>query len=168
MVLSMDCYAVLEVPSTASTAVIRTAFRELAHKWHPDKGDVPDAEANRRMAEINIAWEVLRKPETRRLYDDARANGSSWLPVNTNGDFSIWTPARDDIPEMTEVDSGCVRSVGHDGNSKLYIEFRMGGLYMYRGVPLLLYKSMMRSASQGKFVIYNIICGPYDCKRIGA
>ncbi len=168
MLQNMDCYAVLEVPPTASTAVIRAAFRELAHKWHPDKCDVPKIEANQRMAEINLAWEVLRRPETRRLYDDARANGRTWLPVNLDGDFSIWTDSREGVPKMTVVDSGCVRSLGHDGGTNLYIEFRMGGLYVYRGVPRNIFHALMHAKSQGKYVIYNIVSGPYLCKRIGA
>ncbi|MHB8635771.1 MAG: DnaJ domain-containing protein [Fimbriimonadaceae bacterium] len=164
----MDCYAVLDVLPTASTTTIRATYRRLAQEWHPDKHLGAKAEATRRMSDINLAWEILKSPETRRLYDEARATGTQWVPVGRDGDgIRRATRIHADAPIMLEVDSGCVHSVGHDGRNKLFIEFRSGGLYAYDDVPPTLYRDLLREKYKGRFVIFNIVSGPYQCKRIG-
>ena len=59
----MDPYEVLGVPRSASDEEIRTAYRELVKKYHPDKYvDNPLADlAQEKMAEINEAYELLTK-----------------------------------------------------------------------------------------------------------
>jgi len=42
-------------------------FRLLAKKWHPDKKQSNDAEE--KMAQINMAYEVLSNTERRKMYD---------------------------------------------------------------------------------------------------
>jgi DnaJ-like protein len=54
----MDPYAVLELPPGATPEEVSAAYRELAKRWHPDRGGGADAE--RRMAEINGAYDLLR------------------------------------------------------------------------------------------------------------
>jgi curved DNA-binding protein CbpA len=165
----MDCYAVLEVEPAASTVAIRAAYRRLVQQWHPDKNPESRTEATNRMSELNLAWEILQDEQSRKMYDEARASGSQWIPTGKSGD-GIRRAARShaDAPVMLEVDSGCVRSIGHDGLNKLFIEFRSGGLYVYRGVPATLYAALLHSKSKGRFVIFNIVSGPYQGKRIGA
>ena len=69
---------------TASTDELRQAYRGLAQRLHPDRqvGATPAerALAERRMREVNQAWEVLRDPERRRRYDEARL-GSARRPA---------------------------------------------------------------------------------------
>jgi molecular chaperone DnaJ len=62
-----DYYDVLRLSRTADEREIKSAFRRLARELHPDVSDAPDAE--RRFKEAVEAYEVLSKPETRRLYD---------------------------------------------------------------------------------------------------
>jgi len=52
-----DHYVILQVSKDASLNEIKKQFRLLAKKWHPDKKQSNDAEE--KMAEINIAYEVL-------------------------------------------------------------------------------------------------------------
>ena len=52
-----DYYVILQVSKDASQNEIKKQFRLLAKKWHPDKKQSIDAEE--KMAEINIAYEVL-------------------------------------------------------------------------------------------------------------
>lgn len=62
-----DYYEVLGVPRTATEDDLRRAFRRLARQYHPDVSKEPGAEA--RFKEINEAYEVLRDPEKRAMYD---------------------------------------------------------------------------------------------------
>ena len=64
-----DYYATLGVPRTATEKEIKTAFRKLARKYHPDVNqDNKDAEA--RFKEVTEAYEVLGDPEKRKTYDE--------------------------------------------------------------------------------------------------
>ena len=60
----MDYYDVLGVPRSASDKDIKTAFRKLAAKHHPDKGG-----DSRKFQEINEAYQTLSNPEKRQMYD---------------------------------------------------------------------------------------------------
>src|SRR5438094_5013478 len=69
-----DYYETLGVPKTASEDEIRSAFRKLARKHHPDVSkDKKAAEA--KFKEINEAYEVLGDPEKRKKYDTL---GADW------------------------------------------------------------------------------------------
>ena len=62
-----DYYAILQVQKTASQDEIKEQFRNLAKKWHPDRKQSDDAE--KKMAQINMAYEVLSNPKRRKIYD---------------------------------------------------------------------------------------------------
>ena len=62
-----DYYAILQIQKNASQNEIKTQFRNLAKKWHPDRKQSDDAE--KKMAQINMAYEVLSNPKRRKMYD---------------------------------------------------------------------------------------------------
>ena len=62
-----DYYDVLGVGRNASQEEIKSAFRSLARKYHPDVNGAHDAEE--RFKEINEAFAVLSDPEKRAVYD---------------------------------------------------------------------------------------------------
>lgn len=64
-----DYYEILGVPRTASEQEIRSAYRKLARKYHPDVNP-GDQEAEDRFKRINEANEVLSNPENRKKYDE--------------------------------------------------------------------------------------------------
>jgi hypothetical protein len=53
-----DPLSVLGLQSGASASEIDEAYRQLAKRWHPDRGGGPEAEL--RMAQINVAHDLLR------------------------------------------------------------------------------------------------------------
>ena len=67
-----DYYAILQVSKDASQNEIKKQFRLLAKKWHPDKKQSNDAEE--KMAQINMAYEVLSDHKRRKMYDQHFAN----------------------------------------------------------------------------------------------
>ena len=79
-----DYYATLGVARGASADEVKTAFRKLARKYHPDiNPDDPSAE--RRFKEINEAYEVLGDPDTRRKYDTLGANWKQYEQAQASG-----------------------------------------------------------------------------------
>lgn len=70
-----DYYAVLGVPKGAAEKDIKSAYRKLARKWHPDANPENPKAAEEKFKEISEAYEVLSDPEKRRKYD---ALGSDW------------------------------------------------------------------------------------------
>jgi len=69
-----DYYRTLGVARNASEQEIKTAFRKLALKHHPDRNQGnKDSEAQ--FKEVGEAYEVLSTPEKRRIYDQFGAEG---------------------------------------------------------------------------------------------
>jgi DnaJ domain len=56
--VAADPFSVLGVAPGAPLEEVAASYRELAKRWHPDRGG--DAAAARRMAEINAAYDLLR------------------------------------------------------------------------------------------------------------
>jgi DnaJ-class molecular chaperone len=63
-----DPYEVLGVPKGASEAAIKSAFRKLAKKLHPD-ANKNDPKSATRFAELNSAYEILGDDKKRKAYD---------------------------------------------------------------------------------------------------
>src|ERR1700738_3765818 len=61
-------YEVLEVARTAAEGELKSAFRKLAMKWHPDRNP-GDKTCEARFKEVNEAYEVLKDPDKRAAYD---------------------------------------------------------------------------------------------------
>jgi len=70
----IDYYKILGVNKNATQDDIRTAYRKLARKHHPDLNP-NDKEANKKFQQVNEANEVLSDPEKRKKYDQY---GKDW------------------------------------------------------------------------------------------
>jgi molecular chaperone DnaJ len=68
MTSEIDYYELLEVERTADAGAIKSAYRRLAMKYHPDKtGGCVDSEA--RFKAVSEAYECLKDPQKRAAYD---------------------------------------------------------------------------------------------------
>lgn len=84
-----DYYEILGVPRNASQDDLKSAFRQLARKYHPDVSQESDAEE--RFKEINEAYAVLSDEQKRSAYDrfgHAGLEGVGGVPDFTNIDLS--------------------------------------------------------------------------------
>jgi len=63
-----DPYEVLGVPKSANPAAIKSAFRKLAKKLHPD-ANKQDKKAATKFAELNAAYEILGDEDKRKAFD---------------------------------------------------------------------------------------------------
>ena len=80
-----DYYEILGLARDASTDQIKSAFRALARKFHPDVNKAPDAEEH--FKEINEAFAVLSDPDKRAIYD--RYGHAGLSGANGRTDFTI-------------------------------------------------------------------------------
>ncbi len=86
--MAKDYYKILGVSRDASQEEIKRAFRELAHKYHPDK----QGGSAEKFKEINEAYQVLGNPEKRQQYDQF---GTTFEQAQSQGGFSGFEGFRD-------------------------------------------------------------------------
>ncbi len=84
-----DYYEVLGVGRDADEAAIKTAYRRLAHRYHPDKNP-GDRQSEEQFKEASEAYEVLSDADKRARYDRfGHANGSQDFPFGGAAASSI-------------------------------------------------------------------------------
>ena len=76
-----DYYQILGVARTASAEEIRSAYRKLALKYHPDRNP-GNKQAEDKFKEMNEAYQVLSDPQKRARYDQL---GSAYSSYQNNG-----------------------------------------------------------------------------------
>lgn len=69
MATKRDFYEVLGVKKGATSDEIKSAYRKMALKWHPDRNQDKKAEAEEKFKEINEAYQVLSDPQKKQTYD---------------------------------------------------------------------------------------------------
>jgi curved DNA-binding protein CbpA len=76
----LNLYDILDLPVSASTDAIKSAFRKSALQNHPDRSDNPESAARFRV--IYNAYSTLSDPEKRREYDDYLRTSAAFGGVN--------------------------------------------------------------------------------------
>jgi hypothetical protein len=84
----MDPFAALDLPPGAPPDEIAAAYRRLAKRWHPDRGG--GAAAATRMAEINVAYDVLRSGAWQRRQPAAPADGVERVSSRRGSPAGAW------------------------------------------------------------------------------
>ncbi len=72
-----NCYIILGVSSTANFKEIKSAYRFLAKKFHPDKNP-GNKNADDHFKEIQYAYTILSNPAKRKKYDLTFSYGSAY------------------------------------------------------------------------------------------
>ncbi len=62
-------YTILEVKKEATPEEIQKSYKKKSLKWHPDRNRNNKEEATKKFQEISEAYQILRDPEKRKLYD---------------------------------------------------------------------------------------------------
>ena len=106
-----DYYQILGVPKNADAKAIKSAYRKLARKHHPDQNPGNKAAAER-FKEINEANEVLSDPEKRQRYDtlgpdwaryaEAGAGGFGGQPGGPGGGYRVHVDQSGDLGGFSE------------------------------------------------------------------
>ena len=75
----MSYYKILEIEQGATQEEIKSAYRKLCLKYHPDKNKSP--EATQKFQEIAQAYEILSDPQKRQQYDNS-GNSPTIIPMD--------------------------------------------------------------------------------------
>ncbi|HEX3099605.1 MAG TPA: molecular chaperone DnaJ [Patescibacteria group bacterium] len=67
--MPQNYYETLGIKKDASADEIKKAYRKLAHKYHPDKGQGANSENDAKFKEVNEAYQVLSDSEKKSQYD---------------------------------------------------------------------------------------------------
>ncbi len=82
-----DHYKVLDIPEDAPQDEVRRAYLKLAKIYHPDKTG-GDKDTEKKMREINDAYDVLKNPKKRKEYDELRRSPFGYDTGVGGGGFS--------------------------------------------------------------------------------
>lgn len=104
-----DAYAVLGIPRNASQREVKSAYRRLARKHHPDVNASSDAKAD--FVRIHEAYQILSNPRSKKLYDQYLARherSDDWLAREA----AIEARAEEIVAEILEQDREEIRARG--------------------------------------------------------
>jgi len=119
-----DYYKILGVPRGADEKEIKSAYRKLARKYHPDVNP-GDKSAENRFKEVSEANEVLSDPEKRKFYDQF---GDNWEAAQ-NGHFNPGNPFQgNEAGDFQNINFG-----GMGGFGTIFEQFFGGGQSGFRG-----------------------------------
>jgi DnaJ-class molecular chaperone len=79
-------YETLGIPKEASAERIKRSYRKLVKLYHPDQfpgRSREQAEAEKRMRDINVAYSILSKPLCRMRYDE-KLNGRAFSRIQVD------------------------------------------------------------------------------------
>jgi curved DNA-binding protein len=113
----LDYYKILGIDKTATSKDIKSAYRKLARKYHPDLNP-NDKDAKNNFQQINEANEVLSDPEKRKKYDQY---GKDWQHAEE------FEKAKQYQEQSSNYQSPGYSGAPHDGGFSDFFEYMFGG-----------------------------------------
>jgi len=118
-----DYYEVLGVSRDATAAQIKSAYRKLARKYHPDVNKSPDAQ--NKFTEATEAYEVLSDPDKRKKYD--RFGHAGYQGFHGPGGQRVYTTTTQGGPDLSDFFAGFNGGQGFVGMGLDEILAALGG-----------------------------------------
>ena len=134
----LDPYAILGVAHSATHAEIRSAYRALVDRYHPDRhhGNPLANLANERMVAINQAYGVLSNPDRRAAFDQRRprspARRAAPAPAPRMSSLAKWGLALLFLPLLLRSGTGILRALAG------LLRALFGQIGSVRGAPVVL------------------------------
>jgi len=146
----LDPYATLGVAHSATRAEIRSAYRALVERYHPDRhhGNPLENLANERMVAINQAYDVLSNPERRAAFDRrgsrSRARRAAPASAPTMSSLAKWCIALLFLPLLLRSGSGILRALAG------LLRTLFGEIGSFRGAPVVLVLAIVAAVFLGR------------------
>ncbi|RLM19020.1 DNA-binding protein [Brenneria alni] len=150
-----DYYAALEVDPSADLKTIKTAYRRLARKYHPDVSAEQDAES--KFKEVAEAYEVLKDSERRAEYDELRQHRNdprfSEPPPGYGGGGQTWHRAEGSPHDFSDFFESIFGNHAAGQRSSAHTSQRARGQDLEMEVPLFLEETL---AGQTRPISYQL------------
>lgn len=115
-----DYYSLLGIDKNATADEIKKAYRKMALKYHPDKNQ-GDKEAENKFKNISEAYEVLKDPQKKKIYD--QYGHSAFNNSNTRQTQYDFSGFHDPFDIFKEVFGGGSSSSRQRGSGSIFEEF---------------------------------------------
>jgi curved DNA-binding protein CbpA len=145
----IDPYTVLGVARSATREEIRSAYRALVERYHPDRhhGNPLENLANERMVTINRAYDVLSDPSRRAAFDQ-RGSRSPARPAPAAAprmsSLATWGLALLFLPLLLRSGTGILRALAG------LLRALFGELGSFRGSPVVLVLALVAAFFLGR------------------
>ncbi len=159
-----DYYQILGVSQNCTDEEIRSNYRKLAMRFHPDR-NADDPTAEERFKEVAEAYGVLTDPVKRREYNSCRASGTSYSGGESGSGFSY---SQEDIlkdlfkdPRFQQMFTGLLKEFQRSGfrHSSQFVKrsffgakggIFLGGIFLVGSMAGPLLKGVAKKSLSGK------------------
>lgn len=136
-----DYYAALEVQPSADLKTIKTAYRRLARKYHPDVSTEPDAE--NKFKAVAEAYEVLKDDTRRAEYDELRQHRNDPRFSEPSPGFRGDGQAQHDFSDFFESMFGSHAAAGHRSSARSHRTHGIRGQDLEMKISLFLEETLV-------------------------
>ncbi len=164
--MAKNPYTVLGVPETATDEEIRSAYRTLAKKYHPDLNP-NDPEAARRMNDVNVAYDQIKSAEKRAQYRASQTQQTYYQQAGyTNNPFETYHRTGGGYYGGSYTGSSGNGNEPPFGWSSVFENGQQRRTYTTRFRPLrivYLVLAILMLSALARCVLYNCMAGLYGC-----
>ena len=155
--MSRNLYDVLGVGKTASEAEIKSAYRKLARKYHPDLNK-DDKNAADKFKEISNAYDIIGNAEKRKNMTITKLMKTANLPVSAP-DSAVQAPALTVTKAMAAIRSAALKAAGLTAALKAGLTFHQFSamIFFHNSAALKAASGSARRLSAAP--MFHITCG---------